>query len=312
MLTTWCHSDMAELPETLQGDHPVQQVLRQEIWGRLNERNQHFMAVLVGPEGSGKSYTSLKIAELVDPTFTAERVMFNPADFLEQLQEWKAAGETKGKMVVVDEAGVGIGTRSWYEKDQIKLNKVLQVIRDENMGIIFTVPSLKDLDSQARRRLRAYCEMVNLQEGRYADMKFLRWLPKRDDKNKTYRKYPIVRINGDHRKITRLRFAPPTTELSRAYNQRKATFQAQLYDEAESEFRGDDDQEMSVKEIAEEIVSNGVDEYISIHSTNKTEYVDAELIEVDYEISRRDAKKVKKLVQRSNDDEPQSTDPQPA
>jgi len=288
---------MAELPETLVGNHPVQLVLRQEIWGRLNERNQHFMAVLVGPEGSGKSYTALKIAEFVDPTFSAERVMFDPADFLEQLQEWKAAGETKGKMVVVDEAGVGIGTRSWYEKDQIKLNKVLQVIRDENMGIIFTVPSLKDLDSQARRRLRAYCEMVHLQEGKYADMKFLRWLPKRDDKNN---------------KIRRLRFAPPTPELSRAYNQRKAAFQSKLYDEAESEFRGDDEQSMSVTEIAEEIVANGVEEYISIHSTNKTEYVDAELIEVDYEISRRDAKKVKKLVQRQNDEDTGKADPQPA
>jgi len=289
---------MAELPETLVGNHPVQLVLRQEIWGRLNERNQHFMAVLVGPEGSGKSYTSLKIAELVDPTFSAERVMFDPADFLEKLQEWKAAGETKGKMVVVDEAGVGIGTRSWYEKDQIKLNKVLQVIRDENMGIIFTVPSLKDLDSQARRRLRAYCEMVNLQEGKYADMKFLRWLPKRDDKNKTYRKYPVVRVNGDHRKIRRLRFAPPTPELSRAYNERKATFQAQLYDEAESEFRGDDEQSMSVKEIAQEIIDDGYNDFISVHSTNKTEYIDAGLIEVDYDISQRASKKVKKLIER--------------
>jgi nicotinamide riboside kinase len=296
---------MAELPETLVGDHPVQLVLRQEIWGRLNERNQHFMAVLVGPEGSGKSYTSLKIAELVDPTFTAERVMFNPADFLEQLQEWKAAGETKGKMVVVDEAGVGIGTRSWYEKDQIKLNKVLQVIRDENMGIIFTVPSLKDLDSQARRRLRAYCEMVNLQEGKYADMKFLRWLPKRDDKNKTYRKYPVVRVNGDHRKIRRLRFAPPTPELSRAYNQRKATFQAQLYDEAESEFRGDDDQ-ISEQDIADKIIDNGIEQYKAVANGNGIEYIDSDLIQLDYETSGRKAKRVQKLLERYEKQQSQS------
>jgi hypothetical protein len=140
--------------------------------------------------------------------------------------------------------------------------------------------------------------MVNLQEGKYADMKFLRWLPKRDDKNKTYRKYPVVRVNGDHRKIRRLRFAPPTPELSRAYNQRKATFQAQLYDEAESEFRGDDDQQLSVKDIAEEIITDGYDDFISVHSTNKTEYIDAGLIEVDYDISQRASKKVKKLIER--------------
>jgi len=290
------HSD--DLPDSLRRDHPVAKVLRQEIWSRLNERNQHFMAVMVGPEGSGKSYTSLKIAETVDPTFDADRVMFDPAEFLAKLQEWKEAGETAGKMVVVDEAGVGIGTRSWYEKDQIKLNKVLQVIRDENMGIIFTVPALSDLDSQARRRLRAYMEMTNLDEGEWAEFKMLRWEPKRDDRDSVYKKYPVVRVGGQQTKIRRMRISPPSTDLVRAYNARKESFQSDLYEDAEDEFRDEEKQGMSVQEVAEDILDGKLEEYISINATNKMEYVDGGLIEVDYGLSQNKARKVKKLIER--------------
>ena len=287
-----------DLPEGLQSDHPVAKVLRQEIWSRLNERNQHFMAVMVGPEGSGKSYTSLKIAETVDPTFDAERVMFDPAEFLAKLQEWKEAGETAGKMVVVDEAGVGIGTRSWYEKDQIKLNKVLQVIRDENMGIIFTVPALSDLDSQARRRLRAFCEMTSLEEGEWAEFKMLRWQPKRDDQNQVYKKYPVVRVRGQPTKIRRMRLSPPSSDLTKAYNTRKEAFQADLYEDAEGEFRDDEKEGMSVTEVAEDIIDGNIDEYQSVHNGNGMEYIDDTLIRMDYDLSQGDSKMVKKYIER--------------
>src|SRR6056297_3788117 len=146
---------MTDLPDPLDSDKVEAQVSKTEIWNRINVGNQHYMAAIVGPEGSGKSWTSLKIAELIDPSFDADRVMFDPHSFMEQLTAWKDAGETRGKMIVVDEAGVGIGSRSWYDKDQIQLNKVLQVIRSENMGMLFTLPRLSELDSQTRGRLRA-------------------------------------------------------------------------------------------------------------------------------------------------------------
>ena len=45
-------------------------------------------------------------------------------------------------------------------------------------------------------------------------------------------------------------------------------------------------------------VANNVDEYVSVHGGNKTEYLDKDLIEVDFELSGPKADKVKKLVQR--------------
>ena len=292
---------MAEVPEPLTGDKVEAQVLRQEVWHRINSRNQHYMAALVGPEGSGKSWTSLKIAELIDPTFDADRVMFDPHTFMEQLTAWKDAGETRGKMIVVDEAGVGIGSRSWYDKDQIQLNKVLQVIRSENMGMLFTLPRLSELDSQTRGRLRAMIEMDGMKPGEYADVKYLRWFPARDERSKVYRKYPIVGDGNAMRKVRRLRFGPPSEELIEGYEARKDTFQAELYAETTDQI-GDEDIEMSEKEIAEEIIAGDVQDYIKTH-TSTGEYVDHDLIQIDYEVSASAAKRIKKAVERKYESE---------
>ena len=291
---------MPEVPEPLTSDKVEAQVLRQEVWHRINSRNQHYMAALVGPEGSGKSWTALKIAELIDPTFDADRVMFDPHTFMEQLTEWKDAGETRGKMIVVDEAGVGIGSRSWYDKDQIQLNKVLQVIRSENMGMLFTLPRLSELDSQTRGRLRAMIEMDGMKPGKYADVKYLRWFPARDERSKVYRKYPIVGDGNAMRKVRRLRFGPPSEELIEGYEARKETFQAELYAKTTDQI-GDEDGERSVKDIAEEIFEDSLDQYISISASKKIEYIDKELIAIDYDISEHRANKVKKLLERERD-----------
>lgn len=286
---------MTELPEPLDSDKVEAQVLKTEIWNRINVGNQHYMAAIVGPEGSGKSWTSLKIAELIDPSFDADRVMFDPHSFMEQLTEWKDQGETRGKMIVVDEAGVGIGSRSWYDKDQIQLNKVLQVIRSENMGMIFTLPRLSELDSQTRGRLRAMIKMDNMKPGQYADVRYLRWQPARDERSKVYRKYPILRNGASRKKIRRLRFGPPSQELVNAYESRKDTFQEQLYEDTTEQI-GDDEEDNPIKEIANEIIEDSMEDYVS--SYNNKEYVDKDLIAVDYDLSRNDSKKVKKLVER--------------
>jgi len=85
------------VPEALQRDSVEARVIKQKVWDRMWKSNEHFMGVLVGREGSGKSWTGMKIAEVCDPTFDGNRVMFDPANFLKQLQDWKETSDTKGK-----------------------------------------------------------------------------------------------------------------------------------------------------------------------------------------------------------------------
>jgi hypothetical protein len=235
---------------------------------------------------------------LIDPSFDADRVMFDPHSFMEQLTAWKDQGETRGKMIVVDEAGVGIGSRSWYDKDQIQLNKVLQVIRSENMGMIFTLPRLSELDSQTRGRLRAMIKMDNMKPGQYADVRYLRWQPARDERSKVYRKYPILRNGSSRKKIRRLRFGPPSQDLVKAYESRKDTFQEKLYEDTTEQI-GEDDQ-MSENDIAQAILDEDVSEYVN-WAPSVGNHIDHDLIMVDYDVTGAASKRIKKLVEREYD-----------
>lgn len=279
-------------------------VLRQKIWKRCNVEDLHFMGTIVGREGSGKSWTALSIAEKIDPSFHAERVMFDPESFLRRLKEWKAAGETQGKAIVVDEAGVGVGVRSWYEKDQIKFNQVLQVIRDENMATIFTLPALGELDSMSRTRLHALLEMTDKDSGEWAELKWKNMDPDRTDKDgKIYKKYPRMRVNGFTRRIKRLRFTPPDLDVAEKYEARKDDFQEQLYQDALDAVSesGEGEDGPDLRGIADEIMDECLSEYVSVHKGNKMKFVNKSLIKADYGLSHRKADTVKQLVEREAD-----------
>jgi len=162
--------------------------------------------------------------------------------------------------------------------------------------MLFTLPRLSELDSQTRGRLRAMIEMDAMRPGEYADVKYLRWFPARDERSKVYRKYPIIGDGEAMRKVRRLRFGPPSRELVDGYEARKDQFQSDLYAETTDQI-GDGEIEMSEKEIAEEIIEGDLQEYIKTH-TSTGEYVDHDLIQIDYEVSASAAKRIKKAVER--------------
>jgi len=292
-----------KLPEPLQRDSVEAMMIKQGIWERLWKQNEHFMAVLVGREGSGKSLTGIKIARTVEPTFTADRVMFDPVNFLEHLQRWKANNETQGKMVVIDEAGVGVGVRTWYDKDQILLNQVLQIIRDENMGVIFTIPRLEGLDSQVEGRLHAFLEMTQKRDGEWAKFKWLDWDPTRDGRNKVYREYPTRTVDGIDQEIKRLCVSPPSGEIVEKYQQQKSAFQDEQYQNAIDEMEDDIEDEKTVKEIAMEISDGNLASYVDRHNQNNKPYINQRLICADYELSQNDGKVVKDLLNRQFSEE---------
>lgn len=283
-------------PGALQQDTPEARMVREEVWERMWVKNEHFMGVIVGREGSGKSHTGIKISECADPTFTADRVMFDPVRFLKQLRDWKANNETQGKMVVIDEAGVGVGVRTWYDKDQVRLNQVLQIIRDENMGVIFTLPRLEELDSQTRGRLHAFIEMTAKRAGEWVQLKWLDWDPTRDGRNKIYREYLEKPVEGVKKPIHRLCLSPPSEEIVEVYEKRKSEFQAREYQAAIDDMEEDVEDERSVKEVAIEIADGDLSKYVSRHGQTKEPYINKQLIRTHNDLSHSDAQAVKSLL----------------
>jgi len=297
-------------PKPLRQLDPTQylgRIVRQKMWRRMNVENQHFMAAIVGREGTGKSHSALTLSRLVDPDFSAEDVYFDPQDLLRAFDSDEYG---RGDMIVLDEAGVGLGNRSWYDKEQILLNQTLQTVRDDNMGVIFTLPRLEELDSQTIGRLHAFVEMMDVHpdEG-WAETKWKNINLTRDGRGKEYKKYTRLNVNGVRKRITRCAIAAPPADLVEAYEDRKEAFKAELYEEAIGAYDDEEDgaDEPTPSEVADEIVAGDVSEYISEHGGNGRRYVDQELIRADYGLSHRDSKAAKKIIERTTDVGSQST-----
>jgi hypothetical protein len=290
-----------EVPDGLKGTNLTAKTLREKIWRPANQGNNWRVFVIVGREGSGKSLTCASILERCDPTFTPERAHFDPMEFMETIKDPQAGA---GTAAMIDEAGVGIGVRSWYEKDQILLNKALQTARDDNMIIGMTLPRVEELDSQTEGRLHYFLEMRSVAPGSHARFKFQKWDPTRDGRNKTYRENMRHTAGGRQLRVQTLGLGPPSDEFVEAYEAKKHQFKQDLYNEVLDEYEDDqpdEADEMSEKELAEHIKESGVDQFVSTNSQNKMEYIDSDLIQVEYGMSHRKSRRVKKLLENDSE-----------
>jgi len=289
-------------PEKLQKpNHNHTLWLLRRVWDRVNRDNEHFMATLVGREGSGKSYTALKLANMVDPTFNADRVIFDVSELLRVLKE----GEHEpGNFYVLDEAGVSLGRRTWQDRAQILANQALQLIRSHNLGLLFTLPRLSELDSQTEGRLQVVIELVDKKPDEYVTVKWKFVDPDRiDSSGNIFKKYPRRLQNGYKKRVTRNRFAPPEDdELVSDYESRKQEFQDSVYEETiealDGEEEAEQDDSLSVREIADQLADGNIASVVSKHGTTGEPYVEHNLIRAEYEISHNDAKTVKTLLEK--------------
>lgn len=283
--------------------------LLRRIWDRINRKNEHFMGVIVGREGSGKSYTAIKIADNVDPTFNADRVIFDVADLLEELKD---GNHDAGNWYVLDEAGVQLGRRSWQERSQVLANQALQLIRDHNLGLIFTLPRLSEFDSQAEGRLQAAFEVTKKVDGEYVEGKWKFFDPDRmDDSGTIYKKYPRRRQHGELKKIRKLRFTPPETDVVGEYEEQKNEFQEEFYQKTIDKIRGneedgdDGEADRSIKQVAMDVVQDDEEfsKYVSQHNQTKVPYINKEVLRVEQDLSHNDAQAVKGLLENRFDEE---------
>lgn len=296
---------MASPPEHLRGsDKPHGLWLMRRIWDRVNERNMHFMGAIVGQEGSGKSHTAIKIASLVDPSFSAERVIFDVGELLRVLKD---GDHEPGNFYVLDEAGVQLGNRTWQDRGQVLANQALQLVRNHNLGLLFTLPRLGELDSQAQGRLQSVLELTDKVDGEYVELKWKFLDPDRmDETGKIYKKYPRRRVDGRTLVIERFKFTPPDPQLTKPYEERKASFQEEFYNEAIQELSDNEDEsedeQRSPADIADEVIDKGVSQYISEHGQTGRRFVDKDLLRAEFNLSHSDANAAKKLVEKQVDE----------
>jgi len=236
---------------------------------------RNFLIAIVGETGSGKSYMALRLGEVLDPNqdFNIDHVTFTPDEFFDFLSKAK-----HNCFVVFDEAGVSFSHREYMSMINKMLGMVFQTFRYKFINVIFTLPSLGYMDYVGRGLLHCVIRMLDRGHG----------VVYRVQKNMLGREiyYPKIGI---------LETYPPSEDLAKAYEEKKAMVMDKRYslwyDEIKASQRVMEWRYKTVKEIADEVFKH-LDDFIG-----RKGKVDAVLISGQLGIGMSKAYMVKRYVE---------------
>jgi hypothetical protein len=151
---------------TLQNNFFIDYMIRRR--NRLTRRNKNWLCITVGGTGDGKSWSSGRECEFIDPKFIKNIKEYgiysvvafgNAQNYLKLIDSGIEDHILKrGSMCMFDEAGVGVPARDWYKNQNKEFSYDNQTFRSLNIGTVFTTPDISFIDSQPRRLFHDYQE----------------------------------------------------------------------------------------------------------------------------------------------------------
>lgn len=275
-------------------------ILREFVWKKMNVENDNWMASVCGETGSGKSWATLRICEIVDPNFTVDQIAFSVLDFMKLVNDDSLG---RGSIIMFEEASVEASAHEWWSKSNQILGSVLDTWRNQNRGAIFTHPAFKQLDKTARGRMSALIQMRSKNEDSGYTLGTYKRCQQDSDTGKIYKKYPYVR----GKKYKYLKFQKPSKELREAYEEKKSQYTRDLNQELLAELedeldQGDESVQEDPKSMAQEIIeADRIDEFISDNHGQR--YIDRTLIEIEFDVGEKKSRKIKALLKPEVDDD---------
>jgi hypothetical protein len=249
--------------------------------------------------GVGKTSAAVAFGKYIGNVFNYELqkrdLVLSGQEYLNLYNE--QPGEDQVSVAVWDEAvGAGSGdARRAMAQENVDLGRAWQVMRTQRVVSLVTLPDWGDLDSRlqkladyrlwARRdigQVQAYEIGTTFQGG---DLR-TRGLGPGDGAEVI--KFPDMKEIEDPHYLA-------LKDKKDALIQSGGLDADEMHEDAQEQAETDTGPDLHA--IADQVADN-VDEYVSVHGGNKTEYLDKDLIEVDFELSGPKADKVKKLVQR--------------
>lgn len=210
-----------------QGLGPGEAWLVQHIRFYVNELRLNRVITAVGPPGSGKSWTGLRVGSLVDPQFNLERVVFPGLDYIRAIAD---PALSYGSFVEWDDAGLGAPSREFWSLLNRAVGMVAQSSRFRRLVLWVTLPDKSFLDAQPRKLVDVHLEFLrrtNPKEPIAARV----YLPETNARTgKIYYKHPRIDNGHGPEVLDMIRFpTPPPKALSDAYEDRKARYMMDFY-----------------------------------------------------------------------------------
>jgi hypothetical protein len=204
------------------------------IKAKVTEQNQSFPTLVVGQTGSGKSWSTLRLCQEIDPDFTLDgNWFFRAVEFYKEFNKYYKDKENvkRGKIWVLDEAGVDFSSDDWQSKTNKIFAKVFSTARFRNYIFFGTVPFV-DFISKKIRQLMQYRMTANYVEKK-KDVersvivpRCLQWNSRKED----FYYHKLIKITDDDKEIpiNRLLLPKPCKRLRDEYEKRREEFSDNL------------------------------------------------------------------------------------
>lgn len=183
--------------------------------------------VFTGETGSGKSYSAIRLASVLDPTFSEDHIVFDIESFLGLLEQRPRL--PPGSVIMYDEAGVTANSRKYRDTMNIIFSGEAQSMRYRNYPVFYTVPKLSFIDSQVRGLVQMILESTSTR-GKMKPL-FILDNPDRNDPKPFY-KYPsFIRTRNFRQEkvvVSRVTFQLPPKYIYMPYEKKKDEFLSNL------------------------------------------------------------------------------------
>jgi hypothetical protein len=173
--------------------------------------------IIEGEAGLGKSYASLRLAEIIDPKFTADPVLAVENQVLFSASEFLTAVQTLPpfSVLIYDEPGQSFHHREFMSQANIILSKTMIGFRLKRFITFLNIPGLGMIDKDAKTLVSFLINITGHGQG------------------EIYKQIP-AKFSGDtwfKTLVDKQHFELPSVKLRHAYEKKKASVQDMLYSE---------------------------------------------------------------------------------
>ena len=122
-------------------DNELYNRIQTTVRPKIHKKDNDWVWIVDGGEGTGKSVFTMQLAKVLDPTFCLERVCMTPDDFTKAVIKAK-----KGEAVVFDEGFTGLSSRASLSEINRLIVSLMMEMRQKNLFVVIVMPTIFLLD----------------------------------------------------------------------------------------------------------------------------------------------------------------------
>ena len=138
---------------------------------KMKNQKKAIRMAIVGPAGTGKTYAAIHIAQIVQPKFKVDQIVFSGEDYLRLQNTLK-----DGQVLMMEEPTYTASARGWQNDWQQQVVKTIESSRFQNNPLLIPVVNRNLLDKIVREHyINLVVEMFDRGIGRVYDYRQSQW-----------------------------------------------------------------------------------------------------------------------------------------